>query len=500
MRKAQLLPLLALTAACAPQSAELTSGQYVAFVAESNSQTLRQERIDPEAFDTYVQVDCRLFETEEEAEALRLDDRLPLCGPGDDGSEDIFSIDTDGAYDTEFGDQFPDVYDIDDDNDGVFDIYDCDDKDPNKFDAAEDCDGTTDGAWPPSAEQWLKYDGYHVVSEELEPWRGEAIVTHEGDLQIGFHHRMPGKTDFSFQFTVDRFFQPVRCAVDYENDGAVVRSAYDGDWVAEWSKDLQAIADLDDEDFAPYAHLEDYLDGQLFYLNARGYQVNPENTDDWWYVPFRWAAGSAFGKFGEEFLNDRQDYSADAYFYDLFEAQGVGEGAFGSDLSTVFGAYLWACDRKAGDTLDAACENYATLGFPGVTVADLKARADAEAQAGVLELDQIFREADPEKEPFYAYASMIHDNQWRIIDGTVEGYDGWVQRFPNYVVFSKDSDLRIGGSARGAFTLLLQGQDSNTKVLVRGEFDIETIKKDRWAPPDLQQDKRDESGLEYCGF
>jgi hypothetical protein len=488
MRKPQHLVALALLlGACAPQSAELVSGEFVAFVAESNSQTLSQERIDLEAFDDYVQVDCRYFGADEAiGEALRLEDRVPMCGAGDDGSESVFLVDSDGAADDEFGSLLPDVYDTDDDNDGVPDDLDCDDADPG----VGECDGDGDGFWPPASELWMKYDGWHIVSEDLDPWRGEGIVTHEGDLQVTFHHKLPGGADFSFQFAIDRFFQPVECAFDAEKN-EVVRAAYDGDWIDGWSTDLERIASLRDDEvaFAPFAHLDDYLDGgRLFYLNARGYQVNPDENDDRWFIPEQWAAGAAQGKFGEELVADRGQLYNEPYLTDLFAGQGVDEGAFGG-IGGVFSQYLWYCDLQPGEDVSTnAC------------MQALTENVDEDVLRSASNLDLVFAGGDPEAEPMFNFSPIRHDNAWRVVDGTPDGFDGWAESYSSYVVFSEDSDLRIGGFAKGAFTLFLVGQDSNTTTIIKGEFNIPKLKADNWVPDDLREQKREESGLEFCAF
>ena len=487
MRKAQHLVAISLLGACAPQSAELTSGEFLAFVAESNSQTLSQGRIDLDAFPDYFQIDCRTFPDKATGEALRLPDRVQVCGWNDNGDEDTFYVDTDGVADTELGDFLVDVLDPDDDQDGVVDSLDCDDSDP----AVGECDGPGDGFWPPAAEPWMKYDGWHVISDTLEPWRGEGVVTHEGDLQVAFHQKIPGGSDFSFQFALNRFFQPTQCALDYDT-GEVIRAARDGDWIDEWSKDLDRIAALqdDEEAFAPYAHMADYLEGgRLYYLNARGYQLNPDQNDDRWYMPEQWAAGAAVGKFGEELLTDTSQKYADAYLNDLFEGGGIDEGAFGSGVADFFTNYIWFCDLKAGEiAADSPC------------VQDLISRVSDELELSQYEMGSVLSEGDPDKTRIFDYAPTMHDNLWRPVDGLAAGFDGWVERYESYVVFSEDSDLRIGGSARGAFTVVLVGQDSNTRTVLKGEFDIPKLKADKWGSYDLREEKRDEAGIEYCAF
>lgn len=509
MRTSQILVVTALLAgACAPQSAELISGEFIAFVADSNSVTLRKEQLKLDNFATYHQIDCRFFVDEQAGEVQRLEDREAVCGWGDEGDDEAhFFRDTDGNREEYDGDPVLDIADLDDDDDGITDYYDCDDSDPNVGAAGTEvvtlpsgevaefylppsnCDDNGDGFWPPIQEPWLSRDGFHVVSGELDPWRGEGIVTHEGDLLVGFHHSMPGSADIRFQFAVDRFFQPTECVV--QDNGDVVASALDGDWIDEWSTELDRIAALegDDEAFAPYAHLEPYLDGgRLFFLNANGYQFNPEENSDWWYTPEQWSAGAAQGFFGEERISHRPPTYAEPELGDLFQRLGLSEDDLAGGLGDAFTAdYLWWCEQDAGD-LNEDSDCLAVLEERIARVAD-QARIEFEGSARADEDDDVF-----------AYRPITHMNEWRALDGTESGYDGWGELNYSYVVFSENSDLRIGGSAEGAFTLVLDGEDSTTRVYLKGQFTIPEIKSDKWAPQDLRAEKREESGVTYCAY
>jgi hypothetical protein len=475
-------------AACTPQTATLTSGSYTAFIAEATSVSLGRGEIDLDGYSDYHQIDCRQFEDEETGEALRLGDRLVNCGAGDDGTEEGMFSDFDG-------DELLDLADFDDDNDGVSDIDDCDDHDPGVVDG--DCEpGGGDGFWPPVDQFWLASDGYHVVTEDLDPWRGEAVVTNEGDIFVTFHHRLPGGSDFWFQFAVDRYFQPTECVQD--DNGDVIVAALDGDWVGEWSKDLDRIAELrdDDEAFGPYEHLDPYLDGgRMFYLNGRLAQTNPnaneDGEDDQWFMPEQWSAGAAQGKFSEELVVDNPPTTTDPTLQSLL-AQGYYASQF-ADLSE----FLYWCDMPAGTDPDPEVNT---------CMASLADFMDERVVGAVNELDYAMQpEAGEGVEPDNRFGPMRHLNTWRAVDGRPSGFDGWGEMYPSYVVFSEDSDLRIGGSARGAFTLTLSAVDSNSFVMVKGEFEIPEVKKDRWTPENLRETKRAEAqeaagedGILYC--
>jgi hypothetical protein len=65
-------------------------------------------------------------------------------------------------------------------------------------------------------------------------------------------------------------------------------------------------------------------------------------------------------------------------------------------------------------------------------------------------------------------------------------------------VFSGDSDLVAGGQAKGAFSLVLDADQSSTRLFIEGEFEIDKIKNDRWTTANLAHDKLEEAGETLC--
>lgn len=141
-----------LLAACSPQNAEITNASYVAFFSDGTSLSLSKGEVDPadQGWASSYNIDCREFETQAEEDTLKLQDPPPLeiCGNNN---------------------------------------------------------------WPPVYEEWAVQAGFRVVSEDIEPWRGEAVITAEGDLQIGFHHTMTGGADMRIIIAVDPDFAPTEC-------------------------------------------------------------------------------------------------------------------------------------------------------------------------------------------------------------------------------------------------------------------------------------------------
>ena len=247
MRVPAVLAASLLAAACAPQSATIVEGEYTAFLAASNSITFQRKIFTPEDFERGFYLDCRDFEDakdDDENEQLRLGE-----GPGTAANQRIAICLGDGAAGSQ---------------------------------------------WPPSQETWMADDGFMVIGEALDPWRGEAIITSEGDVQMTFHQRLPGGEDFRFAFVIDPDFQPKEC-VEKEDGSGVEHRPIDGDWVENWSADLT----------------EEEGGGRLFYLNASAYQFDPESvylhngepaTKDIrrWFLPNEWLGGHAEAKFGDD--------------------------------------------------------------------------------------------------------------------------------------------------------------------------------------------------------
>jgi hypothetical protein len=130
-------------------------------------------------------------------------------------------------------------------------------------------------------------DGYYSFQKPIEPWRTEAIINGEGQLQVTAHVDIDGK-DFHFLFTIKPDFAPSRCVSD-ENGNASIEPV-DGDWLEEWSKDEDGHT--------------------IYYLNAGGIQ-SPDGGDTQWYVVTDWSSGFGYGNLeGEEMLSVPATYTA----------------------------------------------------------------------------------------------------------------------------------------------------------------------------------------------
>lgn len=301
-------------------------------------------------------------------------------------------------------------------------------------------------------ERWLGFDGYEVVSSPLEPWRGEAVMTAEGDLLITFHNRLPGGEDFRFAIAVDPRFQPTHCGLI---DGQSTVQAVDGDWLAEWSRDVSAEAG------GP--------GGTLFYLNAFAYQFNPSNVEQYWILPDKWLAGAGIAKFAQEDFYIRAVRYGRPSAYTAFELE---EGP--PDSGDLF--YSW---MRAGDDPKTNTSHQAMLSeIRGIA-------AETTAEWAMVGAD---------------VTPMVHANDWRAPDGSSPGLDGWGELHYNWIRFDQPAtDLVAGAPATGAFSLVMDAGESQSRLLIDGTFNIDLIKKDRWTVGDLSALKTAEYAADQCG-
>lgn len=539
--------------ACVPNNAELTSGEYVVFFAESSSRTVLFDAID--------------FESLSEEEAFRIDCSCELVGvSGDDANcpgEDMFSEPgcttcLEFLPDDETGELvYPDddvitdicftghhyIYDpgLDTDDNGHADIIQWNSnpfyEPPGSASAGEnvyanscaECHGSdgeggtgpslalTSMAWSddelrdvlangivaievndkdgtetevelmpspgvtndsdaddlisylreefgaPGApafayESWLHRDAFQVVKQPLEPWRGEAIMTTEGDFQITFHHKVGGD-ELRFAFVVDPDFQPQECVGDGDNVSA---EDVDGNWLENWSRETP-----------------DDKGGTMYFLNTGAYQFNPSDLEDAWFLPQDWLAGYAEAKFAEEDFFVRGARYGDPVAYSEYEALGDLFGQVFVTVEDLFYIALGADDDPATADLDEdGVPDYEEM---AEQVGDVITQTETEY--ALLE---------------YEATPVSHLNDWRPPDGLADGLDGWGELHYNWVRIDDGSKLEVDGNASGEFHLLLTAIDSQSRVLIRGEFNVDKIKKERWGTKDVEAEKLEENGTVLC--
>ena len=411
-RTSPLLALALVATACGPQSAEITVGEYYAFLAASTSPTILQDDLDLEAYKEagdYSAIDCRPFDeggdlSPAEVESLRIEGRRKVCA------------------------------------------------------------GEAQARLPLEHENWISLDGYHIVREDLSPWRGEGFVTSEGDIQLGFHHRLPGGEDFRFQLVFDPKFQPREC-VESADGSSVSFKPLDGDWIAEWSKDAG-------------------IDGDVYFLNANTFQFDPEDESvpvNRWFLPPEWRAGTAAGRFAGDRMTVRSSYTAyPGAIVDYENAAGGPGGETGVSVADMF-----YCDLPADvDPAEAGCMQRLsdeTAQVAGATGREWKA-------LGVLD-----NEALPSPEP------LVSRNLWRQPDGLPDGLDGWMEIVYSWVSVDDGSELEVGGAASGQFNVILEGSDSSSRFYLRGRWNVPKLRRDRFTTQFLPEIKAEENETVVCG-
>lgn len=403
--------LLVLAAGCAPQSAQLTSGDYRAFLAATNSITVVKgdvplgEEVEPDTWETYYTVDCRDFEaatTPAENESLRLPGRLKIC----------------------------------------------------------DGDANESPTWPPDHETWLDKNGYYVIGETLDPWRGEGIITSEGDIQIGFHHRLPGGEDFRFMFVVNPNFQPREC-VQKEDGSGVELIDVDGDWVANWSNGAEGRTRF-------------FLNGGSFMWDADTAENNTSGQDPpQWLIPDWWSAGYGGGQIGDDDFRIRTTRYANPEIYLAAEEAELSGDTVVTYSSLFFCKEEGQCENEIGfanNIADSVAEEFAMVGMEG---------------GGGL----------PDHRP------LVHGNRWRPFQPNDSAHlSHWVEMHYNWVEFDEDpAGVEPGDTVSGQFHLFFDAIDSSTRVMVRGAFEIPKLKRDKWATDYLPPELIERNNTQLCG-
>jgi len=336
---------------------------------------------------------------------------------------------------------------------------------------------------------WINDDGYYGLSGPIEPWRSEALINSEGDLQLTVHVDLGDKQDFRFGFAVDPDFAPVDCLEDEEGN-AYVTNRDGSDWVDEWSEDEDG--------------------SRIYYLNAGAYQHNPFKGEDTWYLSNDMISGFGFSKFAAEELTSRPgdygdypDDGSDPVMEDNFLAVDDHERPDLSDYDTRFETL---CEMAVGaecphldvdDDGDGASENEGDCNDndDNIVPADC-ANAPAPAMSWAEEFVNVL---GANKNDEAQFEHKIESNKWRPIDGTISGLDGWMEVHSSWVRLEANQTIADGERVKGDFQILFEGDEGGSRVLVRGEFDIEALREDRWGYEILEETKRNENDTAFCG-
>jgi hypothetical protein len=290
--------------------------------------------------------------------------------------------------------------------------------------------------------KFLQNDGFYLLQEDIEPWRTEALINGEGDLQLTVHHALPDNEDFRFSFTIAPDFQPTTCTTDDQGQPQV--EFVDGsDWLTRWS---------DDE--------EDYT---IYYLNSGAYQINPSDTDDYWFLTTDWNSGFGHAKFSAE------EFNSVPTAYGNYDEDGGGDD------------FMFTDNRNAPDYT-----GYGTA-VDGLTT-QVATWQDELAVAAGANIDGVGY-----------FSHKVEGNNWRPINTSNAGLDGWAEVHSSWVRLNNSSEVVDGGTVTGDFQIMYTASESNSQLLVSGSFTIEDLKEDPWSYPIMEDYKRAENGTDFCG-
>lgn len=305
-------------------------------------------------------------------------------------------------------------------------------------------------------EPWTDDDSFQVLHADIAPWRGEGIITSEGDLQVSFHHTLSGGEDFRFLFVIDPDFQPQRCV---QTEAGSQWEDVDGDWLGSWSDGLEA---------------------RRYYLNAGAEQIDPNPTAwkpfefqwDSWFLPEEWRAGYAVGRYGPSLLATRRTQ----YEYPWLRAEmaqdwaGVTTGAEQALIEDPLNVLFYEADCADVEAVSVGIQSDMTAMLAG-----LGGSADG-----------------------ITLAPAVECNEWRERDEVRAGLDGWAEINYSWVDINPRGRMAVGGEVSGHFRLALDGTLSQTVMIVEGDFVVEKLGKERWATSDLNAELLDENGVNLC--
>ena len=180
----------------------------------------------------------------------------------------------------------------------------------------------------------------------------------------------------------------------------------------------------------------------IYYLNAGAAQTNPSDAEVFWSLPQEWLAGFAHAKFADDELivvpND--------FHYMEADAKNPDPAAYTSKVEELTSyARIWEAELGT---------------YGGMNPTD--------------------------------FTIKVEDNAWRPIDDSEAGLDNFVETHYSYVRFEGSPTFEIGSSVKGDYQIFVQGRDSLSFAVLKGTFEVEAIRKDRWSYGILEEDKINE--------
>jgi hypothetical protein len=335
--------------------------------------------------------------------------------------------------------------------------------------SGETCDALIEPKWF----EWLDDYAFYLKEGKVEPWRTEAVITTEGDLQLTVHMDVEKFGDFRFGWVIDPNFAPQTCV---DGDAGAELQPVDGDWLAGWSAGEES--------------------GTLWHLNGGAFQVNPSDNGVGWYFEPEWMAGYSFARFADEPVyaiptayndemyrpffvntyatecNDRDDNDDDGVADDDDPNCETSDFESGTSIPVPRGVDP---DKVLGTWIEATNEYFAT---------------------DVTDLATLGKSAFP-------LQMKIEDNTWRTVDDEASGLDNWLGVSQSWVRIDNPGDIKIhpDNPITGEFQIYLESVAASTKLIVGGTFSISEIREDVWGYElgTLEEVKREQNGTAECG-
>jgi hypothetical protein len=96
------------------------------------------------------------------------------------------------------------------------------------------------------------------------------------------------------------------------------------------------------------------------------------------------------------------------------------------------------------------------------------------------------------------FEHKVEKNDWRPIDSTISGLDGWMEVHSSWVRLKTGQTVAEGEKVEGDFQVLYEGAEGGSRIMVRGTFLIDELKVDRWGYEILEDAKRSANNTPFC--
>ena len=142
--------------------------------------------------------------------------------------------------------------------------------------------------------------------------------------------------------------------------------------------------------------------------------------------------------------------------------------------------------------VDSVSSNYATY------AEELQRAGFMSSPAGV---ESSFRavDIDGEETPLL-FDFKIEGNEWRPIDLSSAGLDNWIEAHHSWVRIKDGAEFEEGGTVQGDFQIYLAGFESASNMVVRGSFNVPSLRVDKWGYGILEDEMREKNGTVPCEF